>query len=222
LKLALGALFILVLGLTVAFVLRVTLPAKAGWELLPLKGNNIFAQNIIIWLTGRCYVQRPVVKALEEAGDILNRRIPGTKIGYLDASGRQGGKLIGHLSHRYGRDIDICFFGKKEDNSVLPRRPRIFTVGYARNYRTNGRCGSLRFDAQANLFLILALLEQKAAEVEKIFVEPYIKKWLVTEARRNNLPVQMIIRLSHVIRYAGKRAAAHDDHLHVRFSLPER
>jgi penicillin-insensitive murein endopeptidase len=220
-RLALAAFFLIVLGLTVSFVLRVTLPTKTGWELLPLNGDNIFAQNIVIWLAGRCYVRRPLVKALEEAGEILNRWIPGAKIGYLDASGRKGGDLLGHLSHKHGRDVDICFFGRKEDARLFPEGPQIFTVGYILNYDKDGRSGSLTFDRGANLFMIVALLEQKSASVEKIFVEPYMKKWLLVEAKNIRLPDRTISKLSQILRYAGKQAAKHDDHLHVRFALPE-
>lgn len=219
-KLALVAFFLAVLGLTVSFVLRVTLPTKTDWELLPLNGDNVFAQNIVIWLAGRCYVERPLVKALEEAGEILNRRIPGAKIGYLDASGRKGGDLLGHLTHRHGGDVDICFFGREEDTRLFPEGPQVFTVGYILNYDKDGRSGSLTFDKGANLFMIVALLEQKSASVEKIFVEPYIKKWLLAEAKKHKLPGKTVTRLSQAMRYAGKQAAKHDDHMHVRFALP--
>jgi murein endopeptidase len=219
--LALAAFFLIVLALTVSFVLRVTLPAKTGWELLPLNGNNIFAQNIVVWLAGRCYVRRPLVRALEEAGEMLNRWVPGAGIGYLDASGRKGGDLLGHLSHKHGRDVDLCFFGRKEDGRLFPEGPRIFALGYLLNYDKDGRCGTLTFDKGANLLMIVALLEQKSASVEKIFVEPYVKKWLMVEAKNTGLPDRTVHRLSQVLRYAGKQAAQHDDHLQVRFALPE-
>jgi penicillin-insensitive murein endopeptidase len=220
-RLALAAFFLIVLGLTVSFVLRVTLPPESGWDLLPLNGENIFAQNILIWLTGRCYVKRPLVKALEEAGEILRRRIPEARIGYLDASGRKGGKLFGHLSHQEGRDIDICFFGRKKDNELFPKVPKLFKVGYMINYKKDGHSRSLIFDTPANLFLILALLEQKTARVEKVFVEPYIRKWLLAEAKRNELDYDRMAGLSQVLRYAGKQAERHDDHLQVRFDLSD-
>jgi murein endopeptidase len=125
-------------------------------------------------MAGRCYAQTPMTEALSEAGKLLEKRCPGAGIGYLDASGRKGGKLLGHLSHKHGRDIDICFLGKDENGRISPSRPQILTVGYRLNYKKDRRCGNLKFDRSANLFLILALMEQTAAPVEKIFVEPYI------------------------------------------------
>ena len=171
-------------------------------------------------MAGRCYAQRPLLKALSEAGGILQKRQPGAGIGYLDAGGRNGGKLLGHLSHKYGRDIDMCFIGRDRKNRLYPKRPQIVTIGYRLNYGKDGRCGSLYFDKEANLALILALLEQKAAPIEKIFVEPYIRNWLLLEAKKTNLSSGQIRRLTKILRYAGKNAAKHDDHLHVRFSLP--
>ena len=220
-KLAIFAFFLAVLGLTVSFILRVTLPTKPGWELLPLNGENIFAQNIVIWLAGRCYVQRPVVKALEEAGEILKGRIPEAEIAYLDASERKGGDPLDHLGYKHGRDVDICFFGREEDTRLFPEIPQVFTVGYIFNYNKEGLSCYLTFDRITNLFMIVALLEQKSVSVEKIFVEPYIKKWLMAEAKKNKLPDRILIRLNQVMRYAGKQAGKHDDHMHVRFALPD-
>jgi hypothetical protein len=96
------------------------------------------------------------------------------------------------------------------------------TVGYRLNYKKDGRCGDLKFDSRANLFLILALMEQTAAPVEKIFVEPYIRNWLIEEAETIKLPARTVRRPKQILRYAGKNAAKHDDHLHVRFALPQK
>jgi hypothetical protein len=210
---------ILALGSTVAA--RLVLPTRPGWDLIPLKQDNVFVQNPIFWTAGRCYAQKPLVQAFAEAGKLLEKRCPGAAIAYLDASGRNGGKLLGHLSHKYGRDIDILYIGRDKANRLYPRRPHLLTVGYRLHYGENGRCGSLTFDRKANLHLMLALLEQQAAPVEKIFVEPYIRSWIIREAETNNIPGPVIARLKQALRYAGKNAARHDDHLHVRFKLPE-
>ena len=213
-----GVILLLIGG---AFATRCFLPARVGWELIPLKQNNVFAQNVIIWMTGRCYAQEPLVNALSAAGKILEKEIPGAGIAYLDASGRKGGKLLGHLSHKHGRDIDICFIGRDKASGLYPSRPQFMPIGYRLNYDRKGQCGSLTFDKKANLFLIMSLLEQDVAPVEKIFVEPYIESWLFEEAENIKLGAPAIRRLKNVLRYAGKNAAKHDDHLHVRFDLPQ-
>ena len=213
---------ILALALGGAFSARFILPTHPGWSLIPLDRNNVFAQNVVIWMAGRCYAQTRLAEALSEAGKTLEKQCPGAGIGYLDASGRKGGKLLGHLSHKHGRDIDICFLGKDENGRIHPGCPQMFTVGYRLNYKKNGRCGDLKFDRSANLFLILALMEQTAAPVEKIFVEPYIRKWLIEEAEKTERPARTVRQLKQVLRFAGKNAAKHDDHLHVRFALPQK
>lgn len=210
---------IIILAVTASVSARLLLPTRPGWQLIPLKHENVFSQNPILWLTGRCYAQKPLIQALSEAGKILKGDRPEAKIAYLDASGRNGGKLLGHLSHKYGRDIDICFIGRDDENELQPSRPQLLTVGYRLNYGQDGRCGTLTFDRRANLFLILSLLGQQAVTVQKIFVEPYIRTWLIEEAEKAKIPARTIQKLKQILRYAGKNAAKHDDHLHVRFGL---
>ena len=92
------------------------------------------------------------------------------------------------------------------------------TIGYRLNYKNDGRCGTLTFDKKANHCLVLALLKQSTAHVEKIFVEPYIRRWLLDEAKKMNLHTSTMSRLKQVMGYAGGNAAKHNDPLHVRFS----
>lgn len=139
-------------------------------------------------------------------------------LAYLDGSGRKGGKLLLHLSHQKGRDVDVTYIGRNERGRVYPSRPSLFKVGYVMNYGKDGRCGGLVFDRGANLSLILALMQQEHCDVARIFVEPYIERWLVEEARRQGIAPSVVHHMKeNVLGYAGKNAAKHDDHMHVRF-----
>ena len=148
----------------------------------------------------------------------MSKEVPVINLAYLDGSGRKKGKLLGHKSHKKGVDVDIVYIGQRsEKERLFPYRPSLLTNGYLLNYQENGYCGDLLFDRRANLKIILALLEQKACKVEKIFVEPYIEDWLIDEAQKMGLSPDEITTISDILRFAGKDAAKHDDHMHVRF-----
>jgi hypothetical protein len=207
------------LTLPCLYLYRIKAPHHQDLILAPLTNKIMFVQNPIFWFAGRCYGQKPLVFALEDASAILNANHPGAGLAYLDISGAYGGKLFGHLSHQYGRDVDILYIGRNQKGDLYPQRPSILRIGYRLRYKKQGHCRDLRFDAPANLTLVLALLEQQKAEVEKIFVEPFIKEWLVQEAKNQHLPKKTIQQLNNILRYAGSNAASHTDHMHVRFKL---
>lgn len=216
-----GTLGVLGMALAGVFVYRVMIPCHAEMELLPFYRGSCFVQNPIFWVTGRCYAQLSMRNALEEAASRLGRLVPGAHVAYLDASGAHGGKLLGHLSHEHGLDVDILYLWRDPSGRLYPRVPSLFKVGYRLKCNRKGRCGALAFDRSANLALVLALLRQDAAEVEKIFVEPFIQAWLLEEAVEQGLQPSEMERLRKKLRYAGDNAAPHTDHMHVRFELPE-
>ena len=123
LKAAIVVVSVLLVAFTVGVSTRLKQPTRPGWQLMPLKQGNFFPKNVMIWMVGRCYAQRPLVKAVSEAGRLLKKQCPGAGIAYQVASGRKGGKLLGHLSHKCGRDIDICFIGRDLQGRLYPERP---------------------------------------------------------------------------------------------------
>lgn len=197
---------------------RIIMPAKAGWSQLPVKQGCLFAQNIGLWATGRCYLTKDAKAALGEAARLLDKDGNGAVIAYLDGSSRHGGKLFPHLSHRRGIDVDITYIGTRPDGSVFPAGGSLFTLGYLVKYNKNGKSGELTFDAKRNLAIVRALLLQTVNKVEKIFVEPHLEKRLLNAARKAKLSSIEIKRIANVLRYAGRNAAKHDDHMHVRFA----
>ena len=66
---------IIILALAGVFSFRLLLPTRPGWDLIPLHRNNVFAQNLLIWMTGRCYARKPLLDALSEAGKILKNDV---------------------------------------------------------------------------------------------------------------------------------------------------
>lgn len=196
-----------------------TLP---GWELLPLWSSGVMAQNVEIWRDGRCYVQEPAARALEQAGEILRENEPDARIVYLDASPAKGGELSRHVTHRHGRDVDIMYIGKNLDNELVAGLPLLKAQGYGPSYDSTGRAGDLTFHARANMRLVRALIIQNRCPVLSILVEPHIRGWLLAAALEAGLPEAEQKRMAEVLRQKEPHDPPYAGHMHVRFDLPAR
>lgn len=174
-------------------------------------------QNIAAWLSGRSYGRKDCVAAIEAASDYMRERVPDARVAYMDASTRKGGRFFLHLSHRDGNDVDVLFIGRTSDGDAWPQRPSLSTIGYHVKYNRSRKHGGLTFDAKANWLLIEGFYNQKSSRVEAIFVEPYIREWLLQAARELKSPPEARAWASSVMIYAGDKAADHKDHMHVRF-----
>lgn len=96
------------------------------WFALLDNDRNMFCQNPIDSLTGRNYVREPVYRALKDAAGGLSKYGFGVGVPYLDASRCGGGKLLGHISHRKGVDVDIVFLVENLRESMFQTVPHLF------------------------------------------------------------------------------------------------
>lgn len=121
-----------------------------------------------------------------------------------DLSVEHGGKLIPHLSHQSGRDVDISYI-----NSNLKE-----FVGFSKMNASN-------FDVDKNWFVIEYFLKTK--KVQYIFVDYDLQKLLYDHAKKKGYTDA---QLRTMIQYPnGKKsysaivrhAKGHADHFHVRF-----
>jgi len=210
------ALFIILFGSVTTW--RCMAGTEKGWCLLPFCKQGLMCQNAGHWLAGRCYARHEVAHALESTAVHVNKKYPGSWIAYLDASRRHEGTMLGHLSHRAGKDVDVLLFGKCCGLFQYPKWPSLFIEGYLLDYGKNRSCALLSFDAPRNWELLMGLKENGAARVERIFVEPYIKEWLIEEGKKHNAPKGALAWVENTVAWAGPTAGDHKDHMHVRFT----
>ena len=217
-KVLLLATIVLTVLLAAAPVWRLNAPTLPGWEIFPLKEEGLVTRNVGHWLAGRCYGRTEMLESLRAAARRLRESHGGSVVAYLDASGRRGGKLLGHLSHKKGLDVDVLFFGRDQDGRIYPRGTS-WTAGYRPHYGEDGRGGGLRFDAERGWAFVAALRRtgRGGARVDRIFVDPHVERWLLAEGRRQGASQALLRWARRVLRYAGQRAAPHDDHFHIRF-----
>jgi murein endopeptidase len=197
--------------------LRLGALTHKDWMLFPIFKNNLMAQNVVGWLRGRTYGEWKVYRALLAATRSLDQKYPGSRVAFLDVSGPMGEPLEGHLSHHHGIDVDILYLARDGRGHLYPRYPALLNPGYGLKYGRDRRHEDLRFDTARNWALIQALRANKADPVELIFVQPYIKRWLIEEGREERASPDALAWADAKLCYAGDYAADHKDHMHVRF-----
>ncbi|MDD5037347.1 MAG: penicillin-insensitive murein endopeptidase [Methylococcaceae bacterium] len=174
----------------------------AGAHALPLEGPGYQVMHIE---RNRFYGHPQLVKTIQTLG----QKADAAGLGVLqigDLGQARGGPLpFGHRSHQTGLDVDIWF----------NLDPRIHAA--ANDLRSNINAPSMLNGAKNGLNHSLwnqnhiAMLELAAslAEVDRIFVNPYIKKALCGQAGERRSWLRKIRPWYH-----------HDDHFHLRIACP--
>lgn len=178
------------------------------------------------WSRGRRYGTKELVGLIERAAATVAARLPGGVLAVADLSLPGGGPVTGHRSHQAGRDADLVFYALTPDGA--PFRPDSFMAYYA----ANGRAGYAHapaftrdiaeryFDLARNWELVKALITDREAEVERIFISHRIRHWLLDYARTIGEPDDLIQRAAFVLK-RPTNAEAHNDHMHVRVACSE-
>ena len=211
---------VVLLGLPLLRQLAPTLP---DWRLFPLSYGGLVSQNFMFWAAGRTYGQRDVYDALFFTAQSLQQEYPGSYLAYLDVSHRKGGQIRGHLSHKKGRDVDLLLLGHHRSGLLVPAGVSYSDIGYSLKYdcktRKNSRGHML--DGRRNWSMLMALKANPHRKVQRIFLEPCLKDWLLKVGEESGAKQEQLTWVEDVVGYAGKNSADHLDHIHVRFTLDD-
>ena len=156
-----------------------------------------------------------LVAMLERAAEVVHQRHPTSVLSVGDISSRSGGQLREHLSHQSGRDVDIGFY-------MLDQRGRPVYLPRFWEVQADGTCAAnraVRFDDARNWTLIEALLTDKGASVQRIFVSNDVRARLLREAERRQVPLAIRLRAARVM-MQPRGTTPHADHFHVRIGCP--
>jgi len=176
----------------------------SGAQALPLQGVNFIAIN----LQRRRYYGHPIlIKTLQ----LLAKKAHQHQVGFLqigDLGQSQGGPLAyGHHSHQTGLDADIWFNLSPESfNNTNKDRSNISQASMLKTNRLG--LNSLWNDKHRKLLQIAANIE----EVDRIFVNPYIKRDLCKTIKGDDDRHW----LKKIRPWYG-----HDEHFHIRLHCPE-
>jgi hypothetical protein len=153
----------------------------------------------------------PLVNGLKRIFAYMKgNNLAATDVAVGDLSGRAGGKLGGHKSHKRGRDVDIGFYMTDQAGSEVEARNFVdFASGRdGLSGRYEGK--TVRFDAKRNWMLVKAILAnpEPGFTPTNIFVATHLEKAMIAAAGDDP---------------DAKRAAAlmtyephHENHIHLR------
>jgi penicillin-insensitive murein DD-endopeptidase len=157
----------------------------------------------------------PLVGMIDRAAKSVRKQYPDAvlSVGHLSRHG--GGELDRHASHESGRDADIGFYIKNQQQKPL----------YADHFvafKPDGTAPTwpgAYFDDARNWALIAALVGDGHAHVTHIFVTMGLRTRLLEYAQKIGAPPNLRTRAAEVMAQP-KGALPHDDHFHVRIACP--
>ena len=147
---------------------------------LPRKGPGF----VNIKAPGHHYGTQALVDAVQYAAAEVERQLPGPPVQVGDLSGKRGGKIPNHNSHRSGRDVDFIFYATDLGGARIP------SPGWT-NYGPDGigiahegKHGRLyvRIDLERNWLLVKSLMQAPSANVMWLFVSNPLKALLAEYA----------------------------------------
>jgi penicillin-insensitive murein endopeptidase len=173
----------------------------------------------------RRYATDEVARWVGEVFRDLAAQYPGSVVYLGDISGRHGGDVAMHRSHASGRDVDVFYLAcDGAGQSVHDLRGMLHFGPDGRAIRWSmGRAGrgasqpvpNARFDAARNWALIRAMLANRTAEVQWIFVDQALAGLMLAEAERQGAEPAVLVR-ALVLFHQPTDSQPHDDHMHVR------
>ena len=157
-----------------------------------------------------------LAQLIERAALRVARRAPGARLALGELSGRQGGPIPGHRSHRNGRDVDIGFYllDESEKPAALPT-----FVPMRRNGRGQYAGNSYSFDVARNWTLLSKLLDDDDAHVQYVFVARALSARLLAYAEASGAAPWLIER-ARAVMFEPRHGNRHESHFHVRIYCP--
>lgn len=172
------------------------------------------------WLRpeGHHYGVARLVRAIEEAAaEVAHERPGGAPLLVGDLSGRFGGRLYGHRSHRSGRDADLLYFAQTPSGEPIasPGFVRYGPDGLAWVDPDLGGPRFIRLDIARQWLLVRALVDSPEANVQWLFVSKPIEALLIEYAQAIGEDPELVWRAEVVLQQPSD-SLPHDDHMHVR------
>lgn len=163
------------------------------------------------------YGAGPLVDLVSSAAESVAKAAePRARLAVGELSAPEGGRISVHRSHQNGRDVDLGFYVVDEEGAPF-ESAELVRFRYGDEVEHAGR--RLRFDAKRNWLLVEHLVSGRQVDVQYIFVSHYLRGRLLEEGARVGASPDVLERASRIL-MQPPRAAAHDDHFHVRVYCP--
>ncbi len=189
--------------------------------------NGVLTSSTILPKEGEGFVRfRPnspvyhglprLVRAIQRAAQKTHRLLPyGAPLVVGDLSGKDGGKIPRHNSHRTGRDVDFLFF-VKTPRGVPMKNPGFFPLGADGIVRfPDGRYGVL--DVERQWLFLKTLLQDEEIDVQFLFMSRELEARLIDYAIAKEDDWELIWHAETVMLQPGD-SLPHADHVHMRIA----
>jgi penicillin-insensitive murein endopeptidase len=157
-----------------------------------------------------------LVDAIERAASQVAKQRPGgAPVIIGDLSGRHGGAIQRHRSHRTGRDADLLLYALTPDGRPVANDGfiRFGRDGLARTQNKE----FVRIDLERNWLLVKALTLDESAQVQWLFVARWLEALLIEYARARGEDHQTVWQAENLLRQPSD-SFSHDDHIHLRIA----
>ncbi len=158
-----------------------------------------------------------LTQAIHRAAEELHRERPGFPplvVGDLSAS--SGGKLQGHRSHRTGRDADLLLFAMSPSGKRQVAQGFVHFGAFGLGVDRRSHRG-VRFDVERQWIFLKALLQDKQAEVQWLFVSDWLEASMLRYALARGEDVDLVAKAESVM-HQPRDSENHDDHVHMRLA----
>ncbi len=159
-----------------------------------------------------------VVRALVNAGRIVDEELGGLPVTINDLSYQRGGPIPHHSSHQNGRDVDVFFYQLGPDGAPIESVGAFFDPsGAAVDFRDLADPSddvALRLDVPRTWRFVRALIEDSAANLQAIYLAEHLRSLLLSHARERGAPESTVARFADM---TCQPEYPHDDHFHFRF-----
>lgn len=156
----------------------------------------------------RHFGSQGLVELIQSVASEITSSFPlGERLQIGDISAEHGRFIDGHASHQNGLDVDIAYF--RTDHQEQARE----VEGFPLHFVKNGKLTS-DFDLSRNFTLVEAFL--KSGRVNRMFVDPVIKKSMCDYAKKENRWSESIPLLRRL-----RPLENHANHIHVRMTCPK-
>lgn len=159
-----------------------------------------------------------VVRALINAGRIVDEEFGGLPVTINDLSYEQGGPIPHHRSHQNGRDVDVFFYQLGPGGKPIESVGAFFDPSGAgvdfRDLADPSDDVPLHLDVPRTWRFVEALIEDEASNLQSIYLAEHLRSLLLAHARERGAPKSTVARFAEM---TCQPEYPHDDHFHFRF-----
>jgi penicillin-insensitive murein DD-endopeptidase len=158
-----------------------------------------------------------LVAALVRAAIHVHDTMPGSTLTFGDIGMPEGGEIVGHGSHRAGRDADVMFYlldskDQPADGIAVPLDPQ----GEGTDYNDLAESADdvpLHLDVPRTWAFIAALVADEGVQIQQIFIVEHLRAMFIAHAKKVGTDAAIVQRFAEI---TCQPRFPHDDHMHVR------